>query len=200
MVPAAILAAGRSSRMGRPKALLTLAPHETFLSRAVRTLREGGADEVLLVVGHDAARLRAAVERDRLPVRIVENPRYGEGQLSSLLTAIELVDHPGVAGLLVTLVDVPLVSAETVRAVIDTYRRSGAPIVRPARDGRHGHPVLFDRSVFGDLRRADPAQGAKAVLRARRGEILDVPVTDEGAFVDIDTPDDYDRIAKHLAG
>lgn len=200
MLPAAILAAGRSSRMGRPKALLTLGSHETFLSRAVRALREGGADEVLLVVGHDAARLREAAERDRLPVRIVENPRYDEGQLSSLLTAIELVDHPGVAGLLVTLVDVPLVSAETVRAVIDAYRRSGAPIVRPARGGRHGHPVLFDRAVFGDLRRADPAQGAKAVLRARRAEILDVPVTDEGAFVDIDTPDDYERIAKHLAG
>jgi CTP:molybdopterin cytidylyltransferase MocA len=58
--------------------------------------------------------------------------------------------------------------------------------------------VLFDRAVFGDLRRADPAVGAKAVLRARQAQILDVPVTDEGAFVDIDTPELYERFAREL--
>jgi CTP:molybdopterin cytidylyltransferase MocA len=58
--------------------------------------------------------------------------------------------------------------------------------------------VLFDRAVFGDLRRADPSQGAKAVLRARQADIVDVPVTDEGAFLDVDTPEVYERLAREL--
>jgi molybdenum cofactor cytidylyltransferase len=198
MLPAVILAAGQSSRMGRPKALLPLGPSETFLSRSARVLRAAGADEVLVVVGYHAAPIRAAVERERLDVRLVENPDHATGQLSSLIAALEAVDRPGVPGVLVTLVDVPFVAEETVRAVVDAYRRTGAPIVRPSRDGRHGHPVLFDRAVFGDLRRADPALGAKAVLRARQGDIMDVPVTDEGAFLDIDTPEVYERLAREL--
>jgi molybdenum cofactor cytidylyltransferase len=58
---------------------------------------------------------------------------------------------------------------------------------------RHGHPVIFDRVVFDALRAADPAAGAKEVVRARQHEILNVPVEDEGAFVDLDTPEDYRR-------
>jgi CTP:molybdopterin cytidylyltransferase MocA len=58
---------------------------------------------------------------------------------------------------------------------------------------RHGHPVIFDRAMFAALRAADPATGAKAVVRARQHEIVNVPVEDEGAFVDLDTPEDYRR-------
>lgn len=198
MLPAVILAAGQSARMGRPKALLPLGRSETFLSRSARVLRAAGADEVLVVVGYHAELIREAVEREGLEVRLVDNPQHASGQLSSLIAAIEAVDRPGVPAVLVTLVDVPLVAEQTVRAVIDAYWRTGAPIVRPSCDGRHGHPVLFDRAVFGDLRRADPAVGAKAVLRARQDEIVDVPVTDEGAFVDIDTPEAYERLAREL--
>jgi len=181
--------------MGRPKPLLPLAGHETFLSRLVRVLREGGADEVVVVLGCEAGTVRAAIEAARLPVRVVENPRYADGQLSSLVAALGVVDRPGVTGVLVTLVDVPLVSAATVRAVLDAYRRTNAPIVRPARDGRHGHPVLFDRRVFGELRQADRSVGAKAVVRAHGPQVLDVPVEDEGAFLDIDTPEEYERLS-----
>lgn len=180
------------------KALLPLAAGETFLSRIIRTLREGGADDVIVVAGHDADAIRKAVEREQLAARIVENADYAQGQLSSLMAAIEAVDRPGVLGLLVTLVDVPLVSSMTVRAVLEAYRRTGAPIVRPARHRQHGHPVLFDRSLFAELRRADAAVGAKAVLRARQADIVDVAVDDEGAFLDIDTPEEYARIAARL--
>ena len=72
-------------------------------------------------------------------------------------------------------------------------RTSGAAVVRPVGESRHGHPVLFGRQVFAELRQADPAVGARAVVRARRADAVDVPVDDAGAFRDIDTPEDYKR-------
>jgi molybdenum cofactor cytidylyltransferase len=96
--------------------------------------------------------------------------------------------------MLVTLVDLPLVLPATVRAVLEGYRRTGAPIVRPTREGRHGHPILFDRSLFDELRRADPERGAKPVVRAHAADGLEIDIEDQGAFVDVDTPDDYERV------
>jgi molybdenum cofactor cytidylyltransferase len=90
------------------------------------------------------------------------------------------------------------VSASTVAAVIAAWRRTRAPIVRPADGDRHGHPVIFDRSIFEDLRSADPAIGAKAVFAAHRDRVLNVQVDDAGAFEDIDTPEDYARLLKGI--
>ncbi len=194
MISAVILAAGRSSRMGRPKPLLPLATQETFLGRLVRVFDEAGADDLVVVVGHEADLVCRAMDWDGLQARVVRNLHYDEGQLSSLVAALAVLDRPGISAALVIPVDMPLVSPATVRAIIDAYRRTKAPIVRPARDGRHGHPVLFDWTTFAALRQADPAVGAKAVVRARAAEVLDVPVDDEGAFVDIDTPEDYARL------
>ena len=127
-------------------------------------------------------------------VRVLRNPAPERGQLSSLLVALKAVDHPGVGAMLVTLVDLPLVSPATVHAVLEGYRRTGAPIVRPARNGRHGHPILFDRSLFDELRRADPALGAKPVVRAHAADGLEIEIEDDGAFADVDTPEDYERV------
>jgi molybdenum cofactor cytidylyltransferase len=194
MVPGVVLAAGASSRMGRPKALLpTGVPGETFLSRIVGTLEAAGLDDLVVVVGGGRPDLARAVADLPGLVRPVLNPDPSRGQLSSLLAALAVVDRPGVTGMLVTLVDVPLVTAATVEALLAAYRRSRAPIVRPARAGRHGHPVIFDRAVFDALRGSDLAVGAKAVVQARLGEVLDVAVDDAGAFQDVDTPDDYAR-------
>ena len=93
-----------------------------------------------------------------------------------------------------TLIDVPLVSVATVRTLIGAQREHGAPVVRPVSNGRHGHPVIFGRALFAELRGADPAQGAKPVVRAHAAEMIEVPIDDEGAFTDIDTREDYERI------
>jgi molybdenum cofactor cytidylyltransferase len=100
---------------------------------------------------------------------------------------------------LVVPVDLPLVSAATVCLVLRGWRAAGAAIARPVRsDGRHGHPVVFAARLFPELRAADPAIGARQVLRAHAAEVLDVPVDDEGAFEDIDTPADYERLVGPL--
>jgi molybdenum cofactor cytidylyltransferase len=200
MIPAVVLAAGKSSRMGRTKALLPLGSSgETFLGRIIRVLREGGADAVVVVIGGDAAAVRASLPRDDVFVSSVENRRYEEGQLSSLLAGLAAVEqrHDNVDAVMVTLVDLPLISPATVRAVRDAFlAHPGAPLVRPRRGERHGHPVIFNQEIFGELRRADPSKGAKPVVHAHAAEEVNVEVDDEGAFIDIDTPEDYERFIR----
>ena len=194
MIPAIVLAAGKSSRMGRPKAALAMADGDTFITRIVRTFTAASVGDVVVVVGHDGKAVIDAFAASELDARFVDNPDYEQGQLSSLLAGLRVVDRPGVVAALVTLVDVPLVSAATVRAVVDRYRQTHAPIVRPVRGAEHGHPVLIDRSLFDALRRADPSVGAKAVIRANASAAGDVAVDDAGAFADADTPEDYERM------
>ena len=197
-VPGMILTGGRSSRMGRPKALLPADARDTFVSRLVRTLREAGVDDLVIVAAVDGPidAIRTALGVSPPEPRIVLNPDPSRGQLSSLLAGLQALDGPGVDALLVTLVDVPLVGVSTVRALLEAYARTRAPVVRPLRpsDSAHGHPVVFDRSVFDALRDADPHSGAKPVVRALGAEVENVPVDDWGAFLDIDTPADYRRV------
>jgi molybdenum cofactor cytidylyltransferase len=194
MIPGIVLAGGRSSRMGRPKALLPIGSSgDTFFDRVTRTLLEAGVQEVIVVVGADAHAIRA-VARPGSGVRIVDNPDYDQGQLTSLLAGLRAIDVTRATGILVTLIDVPLVSAATVRTLIAAQREHGAPVVRPVSNGRHGHPVIFGCELFGELERADPAQGAKSVVRAHAAAMVEVPIDDEGAFTDIDTREDYERL------
>lgn len=197
VVAAIILAAGDSTRMGRPKALLTDANGLPFVARLVRTFAESGCSTIVVVTGRDHAAIVDALRADRLPVdpAVVNNPEPSRGQLSSLWMGLDAVAANANA-VLVTLVDVPMVAAATVRRVVEEWRRSGAPIVRPAIGDRHGHPVLFDRTLFDELRRAPLAEGAKAVVRAHADEVVNVPVDDEGCVVDVDTPDDYEAMKR----
>jgi CTP:molybdopterin cytidylyltransferase MocA len=193
VIPAIVLAAGKSTRMGRAKATMPLAA-ETFLSRIVRTFASAGISDIVVVIGHEADRIRASFAQSGAVARFVSNPHYERGQLSSLQTGLNAIDAPGVAGALVMLVDVPLVSSVTVRAVVERYQLTHAPIVRPTRGTEHGHPVLIDRSLFEPLLRADPEAGAKDIVRAHASAAGDLEIDDEGAFFDIDTMEVYQRV------
>jgi molybdenum cofactor cytidylyltransferase len=190
--------------MGRAKAALPLGrTGETVLSRVVKTVLDGGVPSVAVVAGAHIDAVIAAMPLHEPRARVVQHPGWEHGQLSSLLAGLAAIDTPLLEAALVMLVDVPLVRSSTVAAVIEAWRRTRAPIVRPIdpstalRPGgpRHGHPVMFDRSIFEDLRAADPAVGAKSVFATHRSRIVDVEVQDPGAFEDIDTPGDYEKIA-----
>jgi molybdenum cofactor cytidylyltransferase len=201
VIPAIVLAAGRSSRMGRAKATLPAGDGDTFLTRIVRTLLDAGVDDVIVVVGHDADLIAGSFSESGLPARFVVNHDYDRGQLSSLVAGLNAIDRPGVAAALLTLVDVPLVSESTVRAVIDSYRRTHAPIVRPTSGDRHGHPLLIARSLFDALRAADPSAGAKPIVRTHASAAGDIAIEDEGAFLDVDTEEEYRKtIASRFGG
>lgn len=189
-----ILAAGASSRMGRPKGALPLNPEgETVIQRVVRVMFEAGVPRVVVVVGAHPG-VADSLDRADRRLGIVHHPDWAEGQLSSLQCGLRALRQDGaVEGAIVTLVDVPLVRPETVVQLLKAWQRTGAPIVRPMCGDSHGHPVLFDAAVLPDLLAADPQYGAKPVLRAHEPQIVNVLVEDAGAFFDLDTPDDYAR-------
>lgn len=195
MISGVILAAGASSRMGQAKAALPIGTTgETVVSRVVKTLIEGGVPRVVVVAGAHIDAVRRAMSPHETRAAVVEHAGWEHGQLSSLIAGLDAIDQPLLEAALVTLVDVPLLSPVTVAAVIREWRRTRAPITRPVSGSRHGHPVIFDRSVFSDLRKADPNVGAKAVFALHRDRVLNVEVNDPGAFEDIDTPGDYKRV------
>jgi molybdenum cofactor cytidylyltransferase len=185
--------------MGRLKATLPIGERDTFLSKIVRTFGEAGVEDVVVVVGHEAPSVRDSLASRGLHPRIVVNAAYETGQLSSVLAGLNAIDRPGVTAMMLSLVDVPFVSPATVRAVLQRHRENHAPIVRPVRGELHGHPVLIARALFDALRTSDPAEGAKPVVRAHVSAAGDVPVDDEGAFCDIDTPEDYARALKNFS-
>ncbi len=195
MVPAIILAAGRSTRMGTSKALLPCGHGgEPFIVQLAEALTAGGASGVLVVGRTDDEPLRHLI-RLRLPAaRFVVNPRADiGGQLSSLVAGLDAIVDSAASAVLVAPVDAPRVTAATVAALLAAAESAPGRIVRAVHAGRHGHPVIFPRAVFGDLRRADPERGAKAVVRAHEAAIVNVDVPDAAVVEDIDTPDDYAR-------
>ena len=198
MLIAVVLAAGDSRRMGTPKALLRDRAGRPFVDRIVSTLIAAGLDRIVIVTGTQHKAITDALEADApgiAPV-LVNNSDPSRGPLSSLWTAMDAVPLATVDGILMIPVDLPMTRPETVRAVIDAWRRTRAPIVRPAMGSRHGHPVLFDRSVFDELRRAPLAEGAKAVIHAFPDRVVNVAVDDDGCLSDIDTPADYEAMLR----
>ena len=193
LVPAAILAAGRSTRMGRPKAFLPCSPSpgDTFLNRLVAALRAGGVADVLVIGRPDDIELIEAVEGPSLAARFVRNPDHELGQLTSIVAGLNAADRPGVRGLLVMPVDMPLVRSSTFSEVLAAFAAQPTSIVRAVNRGRHGHPVIFDRGAFDALRHADRAVGANAVLREQAHRIVNVEVEDEGVLKDVDSREDY---------
>src|SRR5678815_4016170 len=117
-----------STRMGRAKALLPVSSTDTFVSRIIRTFLDAGVDDAVVVLGHDADAIANSLLHSGVAARFVINDAYQTGQSSSVLRGMNAIDRPGVAAMLLTLVDVPLVSAATIRAVIERYKHTHAPI------------------------------------------------------------------------
>ena len=177
--------------MGRSKALLPVGiGGRSFVRHIAATLLRGGVSDVLIVGRPDDLALRSEVDVLGAQARFIENPHAAQGQLSSVVAGINAVDHPGIRAVVIMPVDVPLVRETSVAAVIARFETTRAAIVRATAGGRHGHPVLFAHALFGELRRADPSVGAKAVMRAHEAEIANVEVADPGVVEDVDAPED----------
>jgi molybdenum cofactor cytidylyltransferase len=180
--------------MGRPKALLPCGGDDTFVTRLVRALREGGAAGAFVVGRGDDEALRDVVAALGPFATFIINPAPERGQLSSVIAGLDAADRPGVRGVMVSPVDVPLITPAIVAALLARFAASRPPIVRAVHGGAHGHPVIFSRALFDELRHADPSSGAKAVLRAREDRVLNVEVDDSAVLTDFDEPADYERV------
>ena len=185
--PAIIPAAGRSHRMGAPKALLD-AGGRSFLARILSSLREGGASPLLVVVRDMTGPV--AQEARKHGGEATLNPDPSTGPVSSLQAGIRSLPI-GAAAVLFAPVDHPLFSPDTVRTLIRGFVESGAPLVVPAFEGWRGHPVLFGRVLFPELLEEDLPEGARTVVRRYLDDRLQLPVEDPGILADIDTLEEY---------
>lgn len=192
MIAAIVLAAGASTRMGRPKLTLPMPDGRPLVRVTVEHVLAAGLDDVVVVVGGDARAVGAAL--GPLPVRIVENPRYAEGQSTSLRAGLDAL-RPGTGAVVVALGDQPIPDPDVIRRLVAAFRTSGRPIVAPVyRDGR-GNPVLFGAALFGELRAVTGDWGGREVIARDPARVAEVPV-DMPMPADLDTPEDYEAMRR----
>lgn len=186
-VAAVVLAAGRSTRMGSNK-LLAPFGDAPLLCRMLDAVLASQARPVVVVTGHEAEAVRAAIgER---PVTIAHNPDYASGMASSLKAGLAAVDDP-VDGAIVCLGDMPLVGAAHINRLIAAFNPTeGRTICLPVREGRRGNPVLIGRRFFPLLMTLTGDVGARQVVADNGDSVCEVEfVGDEAIFADVDTPD-----------
>jgi molybdenum cofactor cytidylyltransferase len=183
-----VLAAGASSRMGEPKALLEV-EGVTFLERAVHLLRDAGCKYVIAVVTDDLWIERLA---DVSGAAVIINDADDAEQIDSLRLGIaNLPDDTDAVAVLP--VDFPRVSVATVKRLVAEAARSNAPILNPAYKGVAGHPVIFASRLFPELLTPDLPEGARSVMDAHAAEAHVIDVDDPGVTIDVDTPGDYQK-------
>lgn len=182
-----ILAAGRSSRMGRDKALLPYG-ETTFLGSLISVFQPC-CEPVVVVLGHHADAMRPAAAGARVAV----NEGYDRGMLSSLQTGLRALPED-LEAVAFTLVDHPGLRAETLARLIRVFEESGAPLVSPTYKGERGHPVIVGRAVMEELLALPAEASPKPVLRGRYPEAVFVEVDDPAVVADIDRPEDLDRL------
>jgi molybdenum cofactor cytidylyltransferase len=186
MIAAIVLAAGKSERMGRPKALLEFRGR-TFLENILEAISRSSIDSTFIVVGHHRREIGDAIQSGSL----IFNPDYEKGMVTSLQTGIRALPLDSI-GAFLFLVDHPVVETETIEAMVPI----AAPnrIVQPTFEGRRGHPVFLGAEVLKEILRLPSSQGADAVVRRDPGRIVEIPVNAAGILTDIDTPEDYQKL------
>lgn len=188
MILGLILAAGESSRMKSPKALLKIGD-VTFAESIAAKMRAGHIDPVLVVAGAHVDEIRKQFETSA-GFTIVHNARYAEGQISSLKEGLRHLPA-GVQAVMVWPVDQPLIKLETVQALISAFQREQNPVVIPVFEGRNGHPVIYGTEAMHTVLGLKQNQTAKHLRSIYKDQTLFVDVADPAILIDIDTPEDY---------
>lgn len=183
-IGAILLAAGESSRMGRPKALLPL-EGKTFLEVLGDRLIGAGVSPIALVLGASAGEIESSLNLTRF--RVVRNPDPSRGQLSSILCGLDALAADRLDGVFLAPVDTPRVRIESLERMMASL--PGRRLVVPTYRGRRGHPPLFAASLFSALRAAPPDAGARAVVHATVDR-LDLDCGDPAVIEDFDQGED----------
>lgn len=189
MLAAVILSGGASSRMGSPKALL---PYQgrPFLEHLLEITKRTEITARKVVLGADADSIAKVI-----PLKaneIVINPDWEKGQLSSIQAGVRKLPA-GTDGMLLFLIDHPLISSALVGELIAQFYKSRKPIVLPVYEGRRGHPVIFAASLYDELLRAPLETGARAVVWAHEEEVDEVRTNEEGCVLNLNDPETLNR-------
>ena len=190
MISAIVLAAGRSRRMGAQKLLLPL-DGQPVITRVVDEVLGSPVDEVLVVVGSDANRVKQALEGRR--VRLVVNPRAEGDMLSSVRCGLMAVPEQCTAALVV-LGDQPGISAAVVAELARAFRTGNRGIVVPTFDGKRGHPLLFSAGYRNEVLTRYDELGLRGLLHAHPDDVSEIQVSTPEVIEDMDLPEDYQRM------
>ena len=185
-----VLAAGRSSRMGRPKQLLPF-KGKTLLDQVIFNAVDSDLDPVLVVLGHAAPAIRKRV--DLAFVEVVENKDYALGQSSSLKKGLAAVTGR-CEGAMFLLGDQPLVGSETINKLIQKFRGTLPPMVIPFYKGKRGNPVIIHQNLFPLLDTLTGDTGARGLFDRYMEHIIAVNIEDTGILFDVDTLDDFRKL------
>lgn len=185
-VHAVVLAAGRSSRMGGPNKLMAHFSGKPLIRQTVERALASKLSGAVVVTGHQAARIREAL--DRLDVGVAHNPDFASGLAGSLKTGIAAVPESA-AGALILLGDMPAVSSADLDRLVAAFRTAGGQaIARATHDGKRGNPVILPRALFGAVAQLEGDTGARYLVEAGLMPVVDVEIG-EGAAIDVDTRD-----------
>jgi molybdenum cofactor cytidylyltransferase len=188
MISGIILAGGQSSRIGQPKALLSIGP-ETFSECIANKMKRAGVDQVYLITGVDDQKIKDAL-KDKIPAEIIFNERSKGGQISSLKAGIRCIS-PESDGVLVWPVDLPLIKVQTVSKILKSFQSNQKAIVIPTHKERRGHPIVIGRELMTDLLRLPSEHTTRDFLASHATNVLEIDLDDPAILIDIDTPEDY---------
>lgn len=185
-----LLAAGTGTRFDAGNKLLADLDGEPVVAHAAWTLLESPVDPVVAVLGYEGALVARTL--GPYPVRTVNNPRYEEGQATSLERGVVAAEDYEADAAVFMLGDLPRVAPETVAAIVERWRETDAGIVVPTYDGRRGNPALFDARHFDALAAVTGDRGGRALFEEHPVER--VAVDDPGIHQDVDTDADLDEL------
>ncbi|MCS7366048.1 MAG: nucleotidyltransferase family protein [archaeon GB-1867-035] len=193
MISIIILAAGESRRFGRNKLLIPISG-VPMIRRIVMAALNSMVSEVVVVLGFEAELVRKVIED--LPCKIVVNENYSLGMSSSVKVGFKAVSRD-VDAVIVLPGDYPLIDSDVINMVVKVYRETGAPIVIASYRGRRGHPVLFSSTLFSELMEInEETMGLKSILRRHEREIVLAETGKIGVVLDVDVPEDFNRVLK----
>ena len=193
MVAAIILAAGLSNRFGKPKLLMSLGRKSLIRHTMERVIAAGGGEwkEVIVVLGHEAARVQQELEG--LPIRTTVNSQFALGMSASLRAGLQAIS-PQTEGAMIFLGDQPLILPEVIRRMLIVFRDGQRPIVAPVYDGVRGNPVLFSSAVFSELITVEGDKGGRDVVMRSPDRVATVEFPSKLPLRDVDTWKDYEAL------
>jgi molybdenum cofactor cytidylyltransferase len=185
-----VLAAGKSSRMRENKLLLKL-DGETLIEHVVNVAKKSRVDEVIVVLGYEATKIKELLAK--IDCKFAVNENYMKGQSESVKVGLSAISDNAEAVMILP-ADVALVDWESINKVVEEYLRSRSRIVIASHNHQSGHPILMDRTIIPEVSRIDEeTRGLKAVINRHRAEVNYVEIGTEAVLIDIDTREEFDK-------